>query len=107
MTLRSDGPLSRASVAREAFSISAYDNHDGWRTVEIAGDPILSSNRRAIQIELSAGFGGNVVRIVARGTGPAPLLGTNLIPLAGAVGSSNGGPHDGHDFVFMLKRSET
>jgi len=105
--MRANAPLSRASVAREAFIISAYDNRDGWREVEIARDPTLDRTRRRIRIELSSGFGGNLVRIIARGTGPAPLLGTNLLPLAGAVGGPDGGPHDGHDFVFMMKRSET
>jgi hypothetical protein len=107
VSMRASAPLSRASVAREAFVISAYDSRDGWREVEIARDPILDRTRRRIRIELSSGFGGNLIRIIARGTGPAPILGTDLLPLSGAVGGPNGGPHDGHDFVFMMKRSET
>ena len=107
VTFTSDKPLSKASVAREGLSISAYDNRDGWREVEIARDPILDRSGRRVRVELSAPFGGNLVRIIARGTGPSPLLGTSLIPLAGAAGGPPGGANDGHDFVLMLKRSET
>jgi hypothetical protein len=75
--------------------------------VEIARDPILDRSGRRVRIELSSSFGGNLVRLTARGTGTSPILGTNLIPLAGVVGGPPGGAHAGHDFVFMLKRSET
>ena len=44
--------------------------------------------------------------LIARGTGAYPILGTSLIPLAGATGGPPGGRNDGHDFVLMLKRSE-
>jgi hypothetical protein len=40
--------------------------------------------------------GTGVLRIIARGTGPAPLMGANLIPLGG----TSDGP-DGRDFVWM------
>jgi hypothetical protein len=100
-------PLSKASVARESLTVSAYDNRDGWREVEIARDPVVDKSGRRVRIELSSSFGGNLVRLIARGTGSAPIVGTNLIPLAGAVGGPPGGAYVGHDFVFMVKRSET
>ena len=107
LTFRSDLPLSKASVAREAFSISAYDLRDGWRDVEIARDPIVDKSGKKVRIELSSSFGGNLVRLIARGTGPAPLIGTSLIPLAGVVGGPPGGATEGNDCVLMVKRSET
>jgi hypothetical protein len=48
---------------------------------------------------------GMLVRFIAKGTGPKPLLGTNLAPLAGAVGGPEPSPHNGLDFVFMQIRS--
>jgi hypothetical protein len=107
ISFTSDGPISKASVAREAFTITAYDLRDGWREVEIARDPVIDKSGKRVRIELSSSFGGNLVRLIARGTGPAPLLGTNLIPLAGLVGGAPGGATDGNDCVLMVKRSET
>ena len=98
--------LSKASVAPMAFSVSAYDLRDGWHNVEVRATR-LDTAQRKVRLELATGFGGNLVRIIARGTGPAPLLGTDLVPLAGETGGPPGGTENGHDFVIMLKRSET
>jgi hypothetical protein len=106
VTLTATQPLSRASVQPDAFSVSAYDLRDGWHQVEIR-ETRVERNRRTVHLELDTGFGGNLVRVIARGTGPRPLLGTGLVPLAGAAGGPAGGKDDGHDFVIMLKRSET
>ncbi len=107
VTFSVNRPLSKASVARHAFAISAYDNRDGWHDVEVVRDPILDRGAKKVRLELATGFGGNLVRIIAHGTGPYPLLGSNLVPLAGEVGGAPGGAIDGIDFVHMLKRSET
>lgn len=106
VSLTATQPLSRASVQPDAFSISAYDLRDGWHPVEIR-ETRVERNRRTVHLELATGFGGNLVRVIARGTGPRPLLGTTLLPLAGAAGGPAGTEDDGHDFVIMLKRSET
>jgi len=106
ISFTSDRPISKASVAREAFTITAYDLRDGWREVEIARDPTVDKSGKRVRIELSSSFGGNLVRLIARGTGPAPLVGTNLIPLAGVVGGIPGSATNGNDCVLMVKRSE-
>lgn len=106
VSLTATQPLSRASVQPDAFSVSAYDLRDGWHQVEIR-ETRVERNRRTVHLELDTGFGGNLVRVIARGTGPRPLLGTTLLPLAGAAGGPPGSEDDGHDFVIMLKRSET
>jgi hypothetical protein len=106
VTFTVDKPLSKASVAREAFAIWAYDNRDGWREVEIARDPVVDKSGKRVRVELKPDFGGNLVREIAHGSGPAPLLGTSLIPLAGVVGGPPGGATDGNDAVLMIKRSE-
>ena len=106
VTFTASARLSKASVAPRAFSVSAYDIRDGWHTVEVRA-ALLDRLGRRVRLELATGFGGNLVRVIARGTGPSPLLGTGLVPLAGAVGGPAGGPDDGNDFVIMVKRSET
>ena len=106
VSLTATQPFSRASVQPDAFSVSAYDLRDGWHAVEVR-ETRVDRNRRTVHLELDTGFGGNLVRVIARGTGPRPLLGTTLLPLAGAAGGPAGTQDDGHDFVIMLKRSET
>src|SRR5690606_17672649 len=74
-------PLSKASVARHAFAISAYDNRDGWYAVAVVRATLLDRCAKKVRLELATGFGGSLVRIIAHGTGPYPRLGSNLVPL--------------------------
>jgi hypothetical protein len=108
VTMTATARLSKASVAEKAFSVSAYDLRDGWHEVEVVEARTTDRGGRAVRLELATGFGGNLVRVIARGTGPSPLLGAaGLVPLAGAVGGPAGSANDGHDFVLMVKRSAT
>jgi hypothetical protein len=45
----------------------------------------------------------DLVRIIVHGTGPTPLLGSGLVPLAGLDGGPPGTAADGHDAVIMRK----
>ncbi|MCX6598065.1 MAG: hypothetical protein NTV70_17045 [Acidobacteria bacterium] len=45
-----------------------------------------------------------IVRLIVRGTGPAPVMGVNGFPLAGAQSAPRGTAHDGSDFVFIIRR---
>jgi hypothetical protein len=54
-------------------------------------------------VKVSPAPTGDRIRVVARGTGPTPLLGTDLIPLAGVTGGPPGSAHDGHDAVIMVR----
>lgn len=101
--LRVDRPLSSGSVHAAAFVVSSYDRTDGWQAVDIE---LVRYNRgrQLITIRLAAAPPHDLLRITARGTGDRPLIGTDLVPLAGSVAGPASGPHDGRDFVFMLKR---
>ncbi len=102
ITFQVSSPLSAASVEASSFVVAAYDRRDGWSTVDVKGASVKDDR---VTVDLTTAPGGNLVRLIARGTGDSPLLGTNLVPLAGAVGGPlPGTAHDGHDFVFMLKR---
>ncbi|HEV2736315.1 MAG TPA: hypothetical protein VGV85_15835 [Longimicrobiaceae bacterium] len=106
VTLAATSRVSKASVGESSFSVTAFDNRDGWHGVPVRRAGVDRTGKR-IRLDLADGPGGSLVRIIARGTGPTPLLGSNGVPLAGAVGGPPGGTEDGHDFVLMLKRSET
>jgi hypothetical protein len=96
---RVDKDLHGASVKPEAFSVSWFTTASGWQMSAI---PIASygGETNTVKLELDSDISGRV-RLIAFGTGPTPLLGADLAPLAGAVGGPPGTTHEGHDFVFM------
>ena len=104
ISLTASSPLDASSVAPEAFSVRGYDSTEGWNTLEIRSASADAAGT-ALTLNLREDATAPLIRIVARGTGDAPLLGRNQVPLAGAVGDPPGSADDGHDFVFMLRRS--
>jgi hypothetical protein len=107
VTLVANGPLDAASVGPAAFSVSTYNATDGWSTVEIHQATLDSQTLQTVTIDLRERIVDALVRVIAYGTGPTPLLGTNMVPLAGATDSPSGSIHDGNDFVhmYMLRRT--
>jgi hypothetical protein len=99
ITLTTTAPLHDASVTPEAFSVTVFDNA-GWSTIQVQNAAFSAANN-TLTLDLRAAPGASPVRLIVRGTGPTPLLGTTLIPLAGAVGGPPGTRHDGHDFVAI------
>jgi hypothetical protein len=100
--------VAPASLSMDAFTVTCYDRSDGWHELEIARPPELDPDDPArIVLELKNAGRGSVVRVVARGTGPRPLLGLRGVPLAGARGGPPGTVHEGHDFVCMVKQPST
>jgi len=102
VTLHVNAPLHRATVVKTAFAVSTLEAK-GWasRSVDKA---TLSANGLSVTLELGKEAEGEAVRLVAHGTGPTPILGENLVPLAGAAGGPPTTVHDGHDFVFMIRK---
>ncbi len=97
-------PADPASVTQAQFSVTAYTSEDGWSTLDIA-DVKLDAAGTTVVVDLKDLIAsGRLVRLIARGTGPQPILGTDLVPLAGGVGGPAGSANDGHDFVIMLRR---
>lgn len=96
-------PLHAASVDPRAFVVTSFGN-EGWNTIEIR-TATFSAAENTVTLDLREDPADNVARLIAYGTGPTPLLGTNLVPLAGTAGGPPGTLHDGHDFVAMLRRS--
>jgi hypothetical protein len=104
VTLEADRRLARGSVRPEAFSVSAFEVQRGWHDVEI-NSVRVERDQRTVHLVLASGFLGHLVRVIAKGTGPAPLLGADHVPLAGRTGGPAGSKDDGHDLVVMIPRS--
>jgi len=97
--------LDAPSVRASGFSVTTYARDSGWSIIDV-GDARVDGAGTGVVLELKTSAPANqLVRVIARGTGPDPILGTNLIPLAGAIGGPAGSTHDGHDFVITLQRS--
>lgn len=90
--------LHQGSVTADAFSVAWFDTTSGWKPMTITAS--YDSATRKVTLTAADKLGGRV-RVIAKGTGPTPLLGIDLVPLAGAVGGPAGTTHDGHDFVHM------
>ena len=93
--------IAKATLDPEAFSVTDFDDTDGWSDVDIKA--VVTQADGTIRIDLKEAPAGDFVRLIVRGTGPTPLLAANNhIPL-GAPGP--GGADDGIDFVKMFERS--
>jgi hypothetical protein len=103
VTMTVAGPLEAASVAPAAFTVSAF-GATGWTTLDV-NTAVYSNVDNTITLTLAATGAGQLVRVIARGTGDHPLLGTNKVPLGGAVGGPAGTADDGNDFVLMQEGS--
>jgi hypothetical protein len=95
-----DRDLLEPSVAPEAFAVSGYDETNGWQVANVK-KASWDAAARSVTLELTAQLKGKAKRLVARGTGERPLLGSNFVPLAGATVDPPATAHDGRDFVFM------
>jgi hypothetical protein len=103
ISVQFDKDLHPHSVISDAFSVTTLTD-GGWQDVTFT--LTLASGPPSVKLHLKKPPKvGMLVRFIARGTGPKPLLGTNLAPLAGAAGGPEPSPHDGLDFVFMQVRS--
>ena len=101
-----DKELLDASVQPAAFSVTWIDPegdpNQGWRRAHIQAAAYGGAETRTVTLYLRSAVSGHV-RLVVYGTGPAPLLGADFVPLAGAVGEPPATPHDGRDFVRMMR----
>ncbi len=99
ITLRADAPLLPASVAAHALTISMFDDATGWSGAAIAKVDYHEPAQSIVVVLEKAPEG--LLRVIARGTGIAPLLDADHKPLAGAPGDPPPTAPDGRDFVHM------
>ena len=100
ITFRVSDALLDASVVTTAFSVTVLDA-PGWTASEIR-EARHDGASGLVTLTLRQRPAGRLVRLIARGTGPSPLLGSNLAPLAGDTDEPPGDEHDGRDFAHML-----
>lgn len=102
-----DQDLQVQSVKKTAFSVTVFDEATGWQDFALAGDPTFAAGPpKKVTVTLTRKLpAGARVRLIARGSGPEPILNTSFEPLEGAVGGPATPPHEGRDFVSMTKRS--
>jgi hypothetical protein len=101
--LHLDKPLQARSVDPQAFEVAVFEESAGW-TASAVAEARFTARGATLTLRLGGEPHGQRLRIIARGTGPRPLLGRDLVPLAG--GSTDPRPgttHDGRDFVHMLE----
>lgn len=96
------GPLMKASVAASGLSVSVFEVNNGWAQADV-NTVQYDEAASQVQIELTALPAGNLVRLIVYGTGPAPFMGRNRIPLAGAINDGPGSTNNGNDFVAMIR----
>jgi hypothetical protein len=105
ITLATTKPVDPASADAEQFDVTTYASDHGWSALEIS-NVATDAAGTTITIDLKKAMPADqIVRLVARGTGPQPILGTDLVPFAGIVGGPPGSVNDGHDFAIILRRS--
>ena len=99
VTLTTDKPLAAATVGHDAFRVARLEDA-GWEPIRVASAD-LAADERTVTLTLHTDPGTDPLRVIARGSGQTPLLGTDHVPLAGGPDSPPGGSADGHDFVLM------
>jgi hypothetical protein len=102
ITIEFTKPLSAQSVNDEAFRVSTFDS-DGWHHIKVT-DRDYTVGSTTVTLTLRSQPTGDLVRLLVRGTGTAPLLGDDLTPLWGRVGDPPGSTNDGVDYVLMHRQ---
>lgn len=93
-------PVAEATLDGQAFSVTDFDDTDGWSELDIKA--VTAQADGSIKIDLKEQPAGTIVRLIIRGTGPMPLLAKDdHTPLGAATADSD----DGADFIKMFKRS--
>ena len=103
ITMAVDKPVDAATVDPEAFRVASLGD-SGWKHIKVASADFDEATS-TVTLKLRTDPGADPVRITAQGTGINPIVGTDLVPLAGEVGGPPATQHEGIDFVHILKRS--
>jgi hypothetical protein len=104
ITFTTSAPVAPSSLTSESIAVTVFDEAHGWSAIEFTPNADATATTITLDLKQDAAED-RTIRLLVRGTGPGPVLGQNLIPLAGAIGGPAGSTNDGHDFVLMGKRS--
>jgi hypothetical protein len=89
VTMTADRALEPASATPDGVSVSILDG-TGWRTIAVASVAVDAAGTE-IKVVLGADPGTGLLRLIVHGDGPAPLVGSDGVPLA--------------EFVHMTRRT--
>ncbi|MDH3753796.1 MAG: hypothetical protein OEU32_07975, partial [Acidimicrobiia bacterium] len=95
-------PLNRATVNREAFEVCSL-RADGWSPVDIDRAD-LDDSGTVVSLRLGSTPRVRPVRVVANGSGAAPVVGADGRPLVGVTGEA--GVAGGRDAALMIAASD-
>jgi len=87
VTLTTDRALAPRSVTKDAFAVSEFHDESGWADRTLTSDPALDGAATTVTLQLDAAPTGDLVRVLARGSGAHPILGADHTPLGGGVDS--------------------
>ena len=96
--------LGRSLRQRGRGQRHRYDVN-GWADVDVLDVDFENATNNFV-ILLNEPPGDRLIRIVVRGTGPTPLLGTDAAPFAGRVGGASAAGYDGADFAHHIDRRQ-
>lgn len=103
ITFAVQGELHPASLRPIAFRVHAFDDSQGWSLVSVKS---ITQSKGQVTVALKEEAKGSRIRLVVKGTGGTPVLGRNLIPLAGALDDPPATADDGRDFVVLMSLKE-
>lgn len=99
-------PVVHGSLSRRAVQLTSLAER-GWSEEDIDSVHYDESELR-VTLTLAAPPANELVRLMVRGTGSAPVFGRDpRVPLAGLVGGPPGDANDGHDAVLTLRNPLT
>jgi hypothetical protein len=104
ITVPLDKSLDEVSVSAAAVSVTAFDAN-GWADVDVLDVDFENATNNFVML-LNEPPGDRLIRIIVRGTGPTPLLGTDAAPFAGPVGGPPAAGYDGADFAYHIDRRQ-
>ncbi len=91
-----DSDLQPATVAAGAFSVTFLDAAGTSPWTDLGPTAAWDAPTKTVTLTLATAPGTGLLRLIARGTGPMPIVGANSIALGG-----NSSGADGQDFVWM------
>jgi len=103
--LTTDKDLLQPTLTADSVLVSVIEPNGagGWKPLATVGTLDATKKKLTVSVATPPAKGG-LIRLVVRGTGPKPVLGTDLAPLAGP-GSTSPTAHDGVDFVYTVRRN--
>lgn len=101
LTVAATAPLEPGTVGPGSISVTVLDG-GAWTILAPAG-VALDADGVTVTVTLAAAVAARPLRLVISGTGPAPVMGADGLPLAGVLGHPSNPPDTGTDAVLMVR----